>query len=130
MTRERLVVCCAVLFFFFFFLMIRRPPRSTLFPYTTLFRSRPRLVSTGNENPITGTQSVNYYNEPVPWRLGQFKDLSYAFDNQTALAVNPNIPNPDPWTPLMRAYQGDNVQVRTLVGAPVSAHQFNLAGPP
>src|SRR5215510_15378989 len=29
--------CC----FFFFFLMIRRPPRSTLFPYTTLFRSRP-----------------------------------------------------------------------------------------
>src|SRR5438034_4774002 len=30
-------------FFVFFFLMIRRPPRSTLFPYTTLFRScRPR----------------------------------------------------------------------------------------
>src|SRR5215203_453426 len=27
-------------FFFFFFLMIRRPPRSTLFPYTTLFRPR------------------------------------------------------------------------------------------
>src|SRR2546430_1401697 len=27
-------------FVFFFFLMIRRPPRSTLFPYTTLFRSR------------------------------------------------------------------------------------------
>src|SRR5256885_7359325 len=27
---------------FFFFLMIRRPPRSTLFPYTTLFRSRHR----------------------------------------------------------------------------------------
>src|SRR2546430_15738729 len=29
-----------LLFFFFFFLMIRRPPRSTLFPYTTLFRSQ------------------------------------------------------------------------------------------
>src|SRR5687768_18496219 len=28
-----------VFLFFFFFLMIRRPPRSTLFPYTTLFRS-------------------------------------------------------------------------------------------
>src|SRR3712207_8560556 len=28
----------------FFFLMIRRPPRSTLFPYTTLFRSKRRLV--------------------------------------------------------------------------------------
>src|SRR5256885_10112779 len=31
-----------MLFFVFFFLMIRRPPRSTLFPYTTLFRSLPR----------------------------------------------------------------------------------------
>src|SRR6266542_5250949 len=33
-------------FFFFFFLMIRRPPRSTLFPYTTLFRSRRDAPST------------------------------------------------------------------------------------
>src|SRR2546429_7273589 len=32
---------------FFFFLMIRRPPRSTLFPYTTLFRSRGRLQREG-----------------------------------------------------------------------------------
>src|SRR2546428_13901170 len=31
----------------FFFLMIRRPPRSTLFPYTTLFRSNPRFRSLG-----------------------------------------------------------------------------------
>src|SRR5205814_9779116 len=32
--------CCSFLiFFFFFFLLIRRPPSSTLFPYTTLFRS-------------------------------------------------------------------------------------------
>src|SRR2546430_17248786 len=44
-----LCIFCAIFFFylffyfhfycFFFFLMIRRPPRSTLFPYTTLFRS-------------------------------------------------------------------------------------------
>src|SRR6266516_7124564 len=35
------VLPCVFFFFvlFFFFLMIRRPPRSTLFPYTTLFRS-------------------------------------------------------------------------------------------
>src|SRR2546429_3132506 len=32
--------------FFFFFLMIRRPPRSTLFPYTTLFRSGQRFGMT------------------------------------------------------------------------------------
>src|SRR6266498_5224747 len=38
---------------FFFFLMIRRPPRSTLFPYTTLFRSRrerPRLRGDGDDH--------------------------------------------------------------------------------
>src|SRR5688572_32529759 len=34
-----------VFFSFFFFLMIRRPPRSTLFPYTTLFRSPVALSS-------------------------------------------------------------------------------------
>src|SRR2546426_12532015 len=33
--------------FFFFFLMIRRPPRSTLFPYTTLFRSLPGTLRRG-----------------------------------------------------------------------------------
>src|SRR2546429_4526624 len=35
----RVAVRQSVCVFFFFFLMIRRPPRSTLFPYTTLFRS-------------------------------------------------------------------------------------------
>src|SRR3712207_7395266 len=40
------------LFFFFFFLMIRRPPRSTLFPYTTLFRSV--LVISGKDRGKTG----------------------------------------------------------------------------
>src|SRR5476649_2962596 len=33
------ILLASFLFLFFFFLMIRRPPRSTLFPYTTLFRS-------------------------------------------------------------------------------------------
>src|SRR2546422_8310045 len=35
--------------FFFFFLMIRRPPRSTLFPYTTLFRARQPAGQGGEE---------------------------------------------------------------------------------
>src|SRR3712207_7383287 len=34
----------AIAILFLFFLMIRRPPRSTLFPYTTLFRSVPRRI--------------------------------------------------------------------------------------
>src|SRR3989475_7017908 len=41
----------------FFFLMIRRPPRSTLFPYTTLFRSDTWQVETGQTSGayVTGT---------------------------------------------------------------------------
>src|SRR2546430_1334944 len=41
--------------FFFFFLMIRRPPRSTLFPYTTLFRS---LVAVSQ--PLPGTYRIKF----------------------------------------------------------------------
>src|ERR1043165_9998070 len=37
--------------FFIFFLMIRRPPRSTLFPYTTLFRSA--CILSGGETTVT-----------------------------------------------------------------------------
>src|SRR5256885_6452474 len=40
-----------LLLFFFFFLMIRRPPRSTLFPYTTLFRSSCRGGHTHSARP-------------------------------------------------------------------------------
>src|SRR5438046_6349559 len=39
---------------FFFFLMIRRPPRSTLFPYTTLFRSRRRSQRRETAHPGSG----------------------------------------------------------------------------
>src|SRR3712207_7576217 len=37
------------MFLYFFFLMIRRPPRSTLFPYTTLFRSQLLELAWGSE---------------------------------------------------------------------------------
>src|SRR3712207_8766773 len=46
----RRVPCCYYLIVFFFFLMIRRPPRSTLFPYTTLFRS-PSPADAGLDRP-------------------------------------------------------------------------------
>src|SRR6267378_2148434 len=42
-----LILFSFVRLFFFFFLMIRRPPISTLFPYTTLFRARPRRSHVG-----------------------------------------------------------------------------------
>src|SRR5690349_24731036 len=45
-----LLFLCILVFLFFFFLIIRRPPRSTLFPYTTLFRS---IVTTMGGHRIT-----------------------------------------------------------------------------
>ncbi len=88
----------------------------------------PSLVTTGIPATPAGTQSVNYTNEPIAYRIGQFGDLSFAYDNAIAKQVNP-VQNPDPFTPLLRAYQNDKVQIRTLVGAHVFAHQFNLYGP-
>src|SRR3712207_7102102 len=45
----------------FFFLMIRRPPRSTLFPYTTLFRSFPTDFSgfLGDSNQSSAEQAIS-----------------------------------------------------------------------
>lgn len=90
--------------------------------------STPNLISTGMDPVPPGTQSLNYTNEPIPWRVGQFGDLSYAYDSSFKLASNAPA-NGDPYTPLMRAYQNDNVQIRVLVGAHVFAHQFDLEGP-
>src|SRR3712207_8237069 len=49
----------------FFFLMIRRPPRSTLFPYTTLFRSVPnRATSEGRRASSTTSSSASNAHMP------------------------------------------------------------------
>src|SRR3712207_7091041 len=64
-------------YFFFFFLMIRRPPRSTLFPYTTLFRSavgddprRPALLVGRVEDRAPGGQ-VELLDDHLQADLGQ-----------------------------------------------------------
>src|SRR5260370_39498713 len=44
---------------FFFFLMIRRPPRSTLFPYTTLFRSQPKLFLLIRLHTLVFARTIN-----------------------------------------------------------------------
>ncbi|MBC8031799.1 MAG: hypothetical protein H7Z16_17075 [Pyrinomonadaceae bacterium] len=94
----------------------------------------PTLVSTA----AIGSYSVNYLNEPVPYRIGS-GDPSEAFNSNAApcpttgtppIGCQPNAKfGGDPITPLLRAYQGDKVQVRVLVGAHMFAHQFNLEGP-
>src|SRR3984957_5516960 len=47
------------LLLFFFFLMIRRPPRSTLFPYTTLFRSLPVPAAIHRQPPYPNHPAEN-----------------------------------------------------------------------
>ena len=63
-----------VYFFLIFFLMIRRPPRSTLFPYTTLFRS-----GTFNNN---GTVNVmTFYNNNTMNNFGTIQGLTTVVDS-------------------------------------------------
>src|SRR5207249_12213017 len=52
------IFSASLLSLFFFFLLIRRPPRSTLFPYTTLFRSLSRK-SLGNLNGLGNAPLTN-----------------------------------------------------------------------
>ena len=50
-----------IVFLFFFFLMIRRPPRSTLFPYTTLFRSQDSSLQALLTAPIRVNEDIAHY---------------------------------------------------------------------
>jgi len=98
-----------------------------------------------------GTMSVNYRSEPIPFRVrdpqtntqaaGLPGDLSHVFRSDIFRAdnnfnVQPNFYPPltggvqpgDPFTPLLRAYEGDHVQVRVLVGAHEEGHNFSVHG--
>src|SRR2546428_2214230 len=65
---------------FFFFLMIRRPPRSTLFPYTTLFRSRLRRHAAGRNGVARklGPDELA--------RIGRIDDSGQRIENRPATA--------------------------------------------
>src|SRR3712207_7582124 len=56
---------------FFFFLMIRRPPRSTLFPYTTLFRSCGISGSVVNRTAPCQAVPANLEHRCLCWRPGR-----------------------------------------------------------
>src|SRR6516164_9976967 len=62
-----MIFLCFISYYFFFFLMIRRPPRSTLFPYTTLFRSPAsagwRRSSPGSTNARPASRSEEHTSE-------------------------------------------------------------------
>jgi hypothetical protein len=107
----------------------------------------PELVSA--DEP--GTMAVNYRNEPLALRVrnpttnaqaaGDAGDLSMAFASDVTRAdtrfnAQPTTYRPltndvragDPFTPLLRAYEDDRVQVRILVGAHEEGHNFSVSG--
>jgi hypothetical protein len=138
----------------------------------------PALIPGGPPTPdlvtnqiFEGGFSLNYANEPLPWRVDpspspsvaagpEATDLADAFRsitrNDPALncqpaagaPINPQPncaasmggtgfkyapPQPgvdptDPYTPLLGAYEGDNVQIRNLVGAHMAPHSFHIHG--
>jgi len=100
-----------------------------------------------------GTMVANYRNEPVPLRVrnpqtnqqaaGDAGDLSLVFSSDPNIVradplvrVQPNFYPPltagvaptDPFTPLLRSYEDDKVQIRILVGATEEGHNFSVHG--
>src|SRR2546430_17736783 len=72
------------IFFSLFFLMIRRPPRSTLFPYTTLFRSQPSSEWKCCARPEKPVQLFRH-----EWVLTVGSDLKTAGSSQAAKRQSP-----------------------------------------
>src|SRR2546429_6530305 len=65
---------------FFFFLMIRRPPRSTLFPYTTLFRSGQHAhIKTLQHSAIFRTRRIRFLDTRVPDRKSTRLNSSHGY---------------------------------------------------
>src|SRR5258706_15262095 len=80
-----------VLYLFFFFLMIRRPPRSTLFPYTTLFRSGTGAVHV--EGLYNGTMTINaastvQLGEPIYYPVTVAGTITGTVDGPGTLVLN------------------------------------------
>src|SRR3712207_8401692 len=63
---------------FFFFLMIRRPPRSTLFPYTTLFRSE-ELCGTSFSKSLVSSLVGSLDSELQAWRNPRLEAEAYPY---------------------------------------------------
>jgi hypothetical protein len=128
--------------------LLARPDRCPVKNSSTVISPPcPEIISAADP----GTMSVNYRQEPLALRVrdpltngqanGSAGDLSFAFSSNVVRADGafnnqPNFYAPltadlngrDPWTPLMRAYENDHVQIRILVGAHEEGHNFSVHG--
>src|SRR3989442_2901761 len=76
--------------FFFFFLMIRRPPRSTLFPYTTLFRSLARVGEEGQAGRAGG-RGPAAVGVPAPGQLPLPRQVLRSEEHTSELQSRPHL---------------------------------------
>src|SRR5256885_8450724 len=90
MTQICYVLKCSqsFLYFFFFFLMIRRPPRSTLFPYTTLFRSSggPRFETRSSTHWLSGPRTETLISS---WLWNEFRKPALRSEEHTSELQSP-----------------------------------------
>src|SRR3712207_8280046 len=75
---------------FFFFLMIRRPPRSTLFPYTTLFRSPMSMLLAAT---VSSTDSASVFNLLRTQHIGLKHNLRPMLEDRKSTRLNSSHAN-------------------------------------
>src|SRR5258706_14585130 len=105
---------------FFFFLMIRRPPRSTLFPYTTLFRSvsiegTERLVARAIQYAIDNDKpsvTIVHKGNIMKFTEGGFKEWGYALarDKFGAQPLDGG-----PWHKLKNPKTGNDIIIKDVI---------------
>src|SRR5256885_17055591 len=76
--------------FFFFFLMIRRPPRSTLFPYTTLFRSAVTEMAVSHSDPDEMSSRIDAIADGISQTEQTIRELQ-SITGMTAQDETPSI---------------------------------------
>src|SRR5688572_33187525 len=79
-----IVALLSRLYTYFFFLMIRRPPRSTLFPYTTLFRSRIRSDRSAR-SPSAPAPTSRMGTPSCSWGRGRSEEHTSELQSQSNL---------------------------------------------
>src|SRR2546422_2403623 len=78
-----------MLLFFFFFLMIRRPPRSTLFPYTTLFRSRLLALHETSSYLINTTPGPQHFLDEIRYNASFCQKTSFSLGDLPSCSIAP-----------------------------------------
>src|SRR5690349_23706074 len=68
--------------------MIRRPPRSTLFPYTTLFRSQGRGFEADSRDPLVPPSSFSEWRREVDWAVAVYHQALSAGPDRKSTRLN------------------------------------------